>query len=148
MDNPGAVSLTTWLYLGTALAIAFLAALWLSLVIWTIRDMRLRSQDRLARVLAVVVVALLGLPGLVIYLLLRPSQTVEEAYQATLEEEALLEGIANRVKCPGCSRQVEADWQVCPSCTTRLRKPCPSCGRLLELSWKICPFCTASQTGV
>ena len=36
---------------------AFLAALWLSLVIWTFRDMRARSRDLLAQVMAALVVA-------------------------------------------------------------------------------------------
>ena len=42
---------------------AFLAALWLSLVIWTFRDMRARSRDMLAQILMAVVVALLTIPG-------------------------------------------------------------------------------------
>ena len=42
---------------------AFIAALWLSLVIWTYRDIRRRARDPLARILAVLVVAVLFLPG-------------------------------------------------------------------------------------
>ena len=56
----------------TAWGGAFLAALWLSLVIWTYRDIRNRARDILARILAVLVVAVLFLPGIVIYLILRP----------------------------------------------------------------------------
>ena len=41
---------------------AFVAALWLSLVIWTYRDIRRRARDPLARILAVLVVAVLFLP--------------------------------------------------------------------------------------
>jgi RNA polymerase subunit RPABC4/transcription elongation factor Spt4 len=37
------------------------------------------------------------------------------------------------------------EWQVCPSCHTRLKKGCMNCGRLLDLSWGICPYCSASQ---
>ena len=73
----------------TAWGGAFIAALWLSLVIWTYRDIRRRARDPLARILAVIVVAVLFLPGIVIYLILRPSRTLEEEYQHTLEEEAL-----------------------------------------------------------
>ena len=54
---------------------AFVAALWLSLIIWTYRDIRSRAKDPLARILAVLVVGVLFLPGIVIYLILRPSQT-------------------------------------------------------------------------
>ena len=78
---------------GIAFGAAFIAALWLSLVIWTYRDIRSRARDPLARVLAVLVVAVLFLPGLLVYAILRPARTLEEEYQRTLEEEALLQTI-------------------------------------------------------
>src|SRR4030067_106737 len=65
-------SLTIILLILTAWGAAFLAALWLSLVIWTFRDIRSRARDSLARILAVLVVAVLFLPGILIYLILCP----------------------------------------------------------------------------
>ncbi len=59
-------------------------------MLWTYRDIRSRLRDPLIRVLAVLIVALLFLPGIVVYLILRPQRTLEEEYQHTLEEEALL----------------------------------------------------------
>jgi RNA polymerase subunit RPABC4/transcription elongation factor Spt4 len=123
---------------------AFLSALWLSLVIWTFRDMRARSRDIFAATLAALVVAVLLLPGLLIYLILRPRETLAEAYQRALEEEALLQQIENRPVCPGCQRNIEPDWMVCPSCHTHLRKVCINCGRLNELNWDMCPYCGTS----
>jgi RNA polymerase subunit RPABC4/transcription elongation factor Spt4 len=120
---------------------AFLSALRLSLVIWTFRDMRARSRDIFAAILAALVVAVLLLPGLVVYLILRPRETLAEAYQRALEEEALLQQIENRPVCPGCQRNIEADWMICPSCHTHLRKTCMNCGRLNELNWDVCPYC-------
>lgn len=148
---PPAVQLSelgnVFLYL-TAFLGAFIAALWLSLIFWAYRDARQRTEDRLAHILAAVVVALLGPPGLVIYLILRPRQTLDEAYQHALEEEALLTEIEDRSLCPGCGARVHADWQICPSCQTRLRKPCANCGALMELSWQICPHCASpTSTG-
>lgn len=128
------------LYL-TAFLGAFLAALWLSLVFWAARDMRARSQDRLARLLAPIVVALLGPAGLVVYLILRPPRTLDETYQHTLEEEALLSEVEERPACPACGGRTQPEWQVCAHCHTRLRKPCSHCGRLLELPWQLCPYC-------
>ena len=130
-----------------ALAGAVLAALWLSLIVWTAKDIRARSEERLAHILAVTSVALLTLPGLILYLLLRPAQTMEEAYQSSLEEEALLAALAVRPACPGCSRAVEPDWRICPTCSTLLRKPCEDCGRMLELSWNLCPYCGKAAAG-
>ena len=91
--------------------------------------------------MAVATTALLTVPGLILYLLLRPRRTLEEEYLASLEEEALLASIAGRLTCPGCGRSVDADWRICPSCTTLLRKACTDCGRILELAWNVCPFC-------
>jgi RNA polymerase subunit RPABC4/transcription elongation factor Spt4 len=126
---------------------AFLAALWLSLVYWTFRDIRSRSRDRVLRILAVLLVALLTLPGLLLYLILRPRDTLDDAYQKTLEEEALLSEIASRKVCPGCGSAVRGDWQVCPQCHTRIHKVCAQCGKLLELPWQICPFCATPTPG-
>ncbi|MGA9532532.1 MAG: zinc ribbon domain-containing protein [Anaerolineales bacterium] len=131
-----------FLYL-TAFLGAFVAALWLSLIFWSYRDARQRTDDRLAHVLAAVVVALLGPPGLVIYLILRPPHTLEDVYQRAIEEEALLGEIAHREQCPGCGADVDVSWQVCPRCHTRLRKPCRQCGQLMDLGWQVCPHCAA-----
>lgn len=127
---------------------AFLAALWLSLIFWTHRDIRKRSRDRTMRILAVVVVALLFLPGFLVYLILRPSKTLEEEYQHSLEEEALLQTIEGSALCPGCERHVQPDWTVCPSCQTVLKKTCEHCGKLIELPWNICPYCATPVSGM
>lgn len=126
---------------------AFVAALWLALVIWAFRDMRARSRDIFAQILAALVVAVLNLPGLVIYLMLRPKETLAEAYERSLEEEALLQGIEEIERCPGCGSRVRADYLVCPSCNTRLKRACRSCGRALNLRWNVCPYCGTPQIG-
>lgn len=127
---------------------AFLAALWLSLVIWTYRDIRNRARDPLVRILAVLVVTLLFLPGVVIYLILRPSRTLDEEYQRALEEEALLRSIEETPMCPGCGRKVKDSWMVCPNCHTKLRKSCHKCGKLMELPWNLCPYCGTPEPGM
>lgn len=132
----------------TGLAGAFLVALWVALVVWTYRDMRARHRDRLVHILAALMVALLNLPGVLVYLILRPARTLEEEYQQTLEEEALLQSIEDQSVCPGCERHVREDWVVCPTCQTKLRKPCHSCGRLMELPWNICPYCGTPAPGM
>jgi RNA polymerase subunit RPABC4/transcription elongation factor Spt4 len=132
----------------TAFGGAFLAALWLALVIWAWRDIRTRARDPLAQTLAVLVVAALNLPGVLVYLILRPARTLEEEYQRALEEEALLASIEDQALCPGCERRVKEDWQACPNCHTRLKKACPHCGKLMELPWNLCPYCATPTPGV
>ena len=132
----------------TAWGGAFLAALWLSLIFWTYRDIRNRARDPLARILAVLVVAVLFLPGIVIYLILRPGRTLEDDYQHTLEEEALLQAIEDSSLCPGCGRRVKENWVVCPNCHTKLKKTCHQCNKLMELPWNLCPYCGTPAPGM
>ena len=130
-----------------AIAAAFLAALWLSLIIWTARDIRRRSSDGFTRVLAVLVVTILFIPGWFLYLILRPATTLEDEYQRTLEEEALLQNIEDIARCPGCNRRVQPDWMVCPNCHTMLKKSCHQCWKLIELPWNVCPYCGTPVPG-
>jgi RNA polymerase subunit RPABC4/transcription elongation factor Spt4 len=132
----------------TGFAGAFLAAMWVALVVWTYRDIRARARDRLVHILAVALVAILNLPGVLVYLVLRPPRTLEEEYQQTLEEEALLQTIEDQTICPGCERHVKEGWMVCPTCQTKLLKPCHQCEKLMELSWNICPFCGTPVLGM
>jgi RNA polymerase subunit RPABC4/transcription elongation factor Spt4 len=135
-----------------ALLAAFMTAMWISIVIWTFRDIRSRSRDIFAQILATLMVLiffpLFPLPGLALYMLLRPRETLAEVYERSLEEEALLQGIEERLACPGCNRRIEEEFLICPTCHTRLKKACPACGRLLHLRWNLCPYCGAVQTAV
>lgn len=140
-------SLNNFLLIIAAWGGAFLAALWLSLLVWTYRDIRSRAKDLLVRILAVLVVAVLFLPGLVVYLILRPPQTMEEEYQHMLEEEALLQAIEERSACPGCGRHTAEDWIVCPNCHTKLMKNCHACDRPMKLPWSLCPYCGTPEPG-
>src|SRR5512143_2156212 len=132
----------------TAFGGAFLAALWISLIIWTYRDIRARARDPLVQILSTLLVAVLNLPGVLVYLILRPARTLEEEYQHTLEEESLLQALEELPLCPGCERRVKDDWQVCPNCHTKLKKACHHCGKLMELPWNICPYCATPVPGM
>ena len=140
--------LRNFFLIATAFGAAFIAALWLGLVIWTYRDIRARARDPLARILASLMVAVLFLPGIVIYLILRPSRTLEDEYLHSLEEEALLQSIEDSALCPGCSRRVKDNWIVCPQCHTKLKKNCSQCGKMMDLPWNICPYCGTAAPGM
>jgi RNA polymerase subunit RPABC4/transcription elongation factor Spt4 len=140
--------LSGYLLILTAWGGAFIVALWVSIIFWTYRDIRARGKDPLMRFLAILVVAVLFLPGLVIYLILRPSRTLEDEYQQTLEEEALLTAIEENPQCPGCNLRIKENWVVCPNCHTRLKKTCNQCGKLMELPWNLCPFCGTPAPGM
>jgi RNA polymerase subunit RPABC4/transcription elongation factor Spt4/cbb3-type cytochrome oxidase subunit 3 len=141
-------TLSSALLIATAWGGAFLAALWLALIFWVYRDMEARGKEPTMRVLAALLVAVLFLPGAVVYLILRPQRTLEEEYQQTLEEEALLHAIEEVHHCPGCGIKTKESWLVCPNCHTKLRKTCHHCGKLMELSWNLCPHCGTPAPGM
>ena len=128
-------------------AVTFFVFFWLSLVYWTFRDIRSRTQDFLAQILATVLVALFPIGGVLVYMILRPRQTLAEVYERQLEEESLLAEMTDRQTCTNCHARIEGDFQVCPSCGQKLKRPCPKCERLLELRWTFCPYCATNLTG-
>jgi RNA polymerase subunit RPABC4/transcription elongation factor Spt4 len=129
--------------IGAALGI-FLLLLWISSVIWTVRDIRARTQDIVLQVAAGILVIVLPFCGLIIYRILRPRLTLAEVYERQLEEESLLAEMTDRLTCPACHHRIENDFQVCPLCGTRLKRPCPRCERLLDMKWNLCPYCAYS----
>ncbi len=120
---------------------AYIMALYVGMIVWTFRDIRARSRDVLAYILAPLLVALFTLPGLLIYMLLRPHDELAEQYERSLTEEAILQSLEERRVCPGCQRRVQADFVVCPYCHQQLHLRCVGCGRLLDPNWDVCPYC-------
>jgi len=128
-----------------AMLITYLIVLWISSVIWTFRDIHERTRDPFFQAIAVFVVLIFTLPGLWLYLILRPDLTLAEAYARSLEEEALLQELEDQKACPNCRRRVADDFIVCPACQTQLKEACVSCSRPLSYSWHICPYCATPK---
>jgi len=132
----------TSLLVGAASVIgALLAALLGGLTIWAFRDIRSRTRDPFVQILATITVGVIPVVGILVYLMLRPRETLAEAYVRALEEESLLSSIENQEFCPTCGRRVDADMQWCPKCHGKLRNACDNCGRAVHLSWDLCPYC-------
>lgn len=130
-------------YVSAALFVlgAYVFALYLGLIVWAFRDIRSRSRDVLAQIMVTLLVAALNVPGLLVYLLLRPHSTLAEEYERSLAEEAILQDLEERRVCPGCRRGVEPDFVICPHCRYQLHLRCVGCGRLLNPRWDVCPYC-------
>jgi len=119
-------------------------ALVVGMAIWAFRDIRSRSRDILAQLLATLLVLVLPGIGLIVYLMLRPQETLAEAYERSLEQEALLQAIEEPEVCPGCGQRSRGEYIYCPACHTQLKRACPNCGKPLHLRWSICPYCGTS----
>jgi Double zinc ribbon len=121
----------------------FLAVVfWLGLAYWVHRDARRRIGDPILVFFA----TLLGLAppyvGPVVYLLFRPSETLDDVRSRRFEMQALEQQLARtRPACPVCSSKVEPEYIACPVCATMLREPCAKCHAPLEPLWQLCPYC-------
>jgi RNA polymerase subunit RPABC4/transcription elongation factor Spt4 len=121
----------------------YILLLWLSTVVWTYRDARRRGAMALSWAALALAFPFLGV---IIYLLMRPAEYEDEAELRELEmafKEMLLK--KELQVCPACHKPVEEDYQVCPYCLKKLKKPCRNCGKLLKLDWAVCPYCKAEQ---
>ncbi len=127
-------------------AIAVYAVLlWAATAYWAYRDLQTRTTNPVAPYMAAALIILFTpvffIFGVVVYRILRPSETVAEANERALAEEAMLTDIEAQPHCANCGRQVDEDWIICPTCRNRLRRVCPNCSRLVELDWSLCAWC-------
>jgi RNA polymerase subunit RPABC4/transcription elongation factor Spt4 len=130
---------TVWL--GVALLVAYGVVLWLSAIVWVYRDIKSRTNDLVSQLVPVFLALIFNLPGLLLYLILRPQETLSEAYERALEAEAMLQELERLETCPSCRRRIEDSYLLCPYCRTRLRQACTQCGRALSFGWVACPYC-------
>ncbi len=128
-----------------ALSGAYLVALWFVLIVWTYRDIESRSRNVVTQVLSTTLSVLFFVPGVLLYMILRPKDTLDQTFQRSLEEEYLLQDLEELPLCPSCHHAVEDDYRLCPHCHARLREPCLACHRLVDMRWRICPYCAAPQ---
>ncbi|HEX9610219.1 MAG TPA: zinc ribbon domain-containing protein [Candidatus Limnocylindria bacterium] len=131
--------------LATQLIVIYVVLLWLGTAYWAFRDMQARTENPIlpyfAAALIIFFTPLLFLFAVVLYLIVRPRETLAEVYERSLAEESLIAEVERNELCPVCRDRVDADWLVCPNCRTRLHRVCPSCNRLAEPTWPLCAFC-------
>lgn len=124
------------------ITVFFAIVFWLGLAYWVHRDARRRIGDPFLVFLA----SLLGLAppyiGPVVYLLFRPSETLDDVHSRRVELQALEEQLARgQPACPVCRSAIEPDYIACPVCMTMLREQCTRCNAPLEQLWQMCPYC-------
>ncbi len=127
------------------LLVIYIVLLWLGTAYWAFRDMQARTENPIlpyfAAALIIFFTPVLFVFAVVLYLIVRPRETLAEVYERSLAEESLLAEVERNELCPVCRDRVESDWLVCPNCRTRLHRVCPTCNRLAETTWSICAYC-------
>ena len=129
--------------LAATIVVGYLVLLWLASVLWAYRDIRSRTADPVSQAIGVALVTVFPFAGIGLYTLVRPAETLNEAYERQLEQEALRSELFASKMCPHCRRPAQEDFIVCAYCRSTLRDECTACGRLLQLEWAHCPYCAA-----
>jgi hypothetical protein len=115
---------------------------WLAVAYWVFKDSRRRVENPWLVGLATLLGLVPPFLGVLIYLLFRPPEYLEDVRERELEIKAMEESLAVREqRCPVCRANVDASFLVCPICTTRLKQACESCKAPLEPLWQVCPYC-------
>ncbi|HEU5215642.1 MAG TPA: zinc ribbon domain-containing protein [Gaiellaceae bacterium] len=126
------------------LVIVLAVVFWLALAFWVYKDARRRIRDPFLVAMATLLGLMPPYIGPVVYLLFRPSETIEDVRSRRVEVQALEQQLMRaQPTCPVCSSAVEPDYLACPVCTTMLRHPCATCRAPLEPLWQMCPYCAS-----
>ena len=127
------------------LIVIYVVLLWLGTAYWAFRDMQARTENPIlpyfAAALIVFFTPLLFVFAVILYLIVRPRESLAEVYERSLAEETLLAEVEKNKLCPTCRQRVGPDWLVCPNRRTRLHRICPACTRLAEPDWALCAYC-------
>ncbi|HEX9043473.1 MAG TPA: zinc ribbon domain-containing protein [Candidatus Limnocylindrales bacterium] len=144
-DAIGGIVASPLVQLGMRAIAIYWVIFWLAASYWAFRDLQLRTDNAvlpyLAAAFIIVFTPILFPAAIVIYRIVRPHEKIDEVYERTLAQEAMLAEIEAVPTCPRCQRRVQEGWLACPICRTRLSRACPSCDRLVGLDWVLCAWC-------
>ena len=114
---------------------------WLVIVGWVWIDSSERTSKKGLRFVYMLIAIVLNIPGLIIYLIIRPSETIEEIYWADLERRYLKFETSELGDCPKCGHQLYPGYVFCTNCGFELKKRCPKCNVVINKDHKYCEFC-------
>ncbi len=114
---------------------------WIVVLDWVWMDSGERTTNKKARVIYVLLVLFLNIFGWIIYLIVRPSQTIEQIYWADLERRYLKYETAELGDCIKCGAQLYPGYTFCPKCGLEIKNKCRACGMYIEKDSEYCAFC-------
>lgn len=79
-------NIESYLFMGV---VAYFTLLWVALIFWVSRDSNKRSKSWLFKLFSFALVTVFNIFGLIIYVILRPSQTLEERKIESMELQIL-----------------------------------------------------------
>lgn len=137
---------TTVAQISGVATLTFIGALWIGGIVWVSNDIRRRTTDPTLRWLSVAAAAVLFVPGIILYLAMRPAETLADAAERRWDMEVLTRQVSDSPRCPACDRRLRDDFVRCPYCAAQLGANCSSCSRFNAATWVVCPYCGVSHT--
>lgn len=117
--------------------VALVALSWIGVVIFVSKDSERRYKNERLRVFATILAIALYIPGLIIYLVIRPAKTLHEELSTKLLEDA----VHDAGQCTVCKTSNSDKHRFCTRCGQALLKACPECGEGVRHHWAHCPHC-------
>lgn len=114
---------------------------WIAVVWWVWFDASARTTKIWAKIASVVLVLIFNVFGLIIYLIIRPDQTIEGTYWEDLERRYMKYETAELGDCPQCGAQLYPGFVFCQRCGYELKVQCSKCEVFVDKNYKYCPFC-------
>ncbi len=125
---------------GTLFVVA-LVVFWLVIIGWVWVDSSERTSKKGLKIGYILLVIFFNIFGLIIYLIIRPSETIEEIYWEDLERRYLKYETSELGDCPRCGSQLYPGYVFCTNCGYRLKVKCPQCGVLIDKDHVFCEYC-------
>ena len=136
-----AETFTTLAQAAGLIAVAYLAVLWLAGVAWVAGDVGRRTHDPGMRWFGIAMAALFFLPGILVYVAVRPAETMAERADRQLEAQMFARQSDSIPACGNCHRRLRDEFVRCPYCAWMLGKHCEACQRVNAAEWVVCPYC-------
>jgi hypothetical protein len=125
--------------LGTLLALIAII-FWLVVISWIWVDAGERTTSKSMRIFYSLI-GIIPIFGWIIYLIIRPSETIDEIYWGDLERRYLKYETAELGDCPKCGAQLFPGYIYCPNCKQELKIKCTQCGVYVDVDHKFCTHC-------
>lgn len=127
-------------YTGRSLLL-MIVVLWIFVTLWVWTDSGERTQNKFFRIIVTLFVVPFNIPGLLIYMMIRPPLTIDEMYWAELERRYLMYQTIDLDDCPKCGEGLMPGFNNCPACGLEIKTECSGCGVSVHKDYKFCPFC-------
>lgn len=132
------------------LIVAYFFIIWVSVIVWVLKDITNRTNSLLLQLLSLFIVVFLTPLWVFLYLLIRPGKTnLEKMYREIDDNLDLLSSImkdkywaCDITVCPKCNYKLSSDFKYCPECSTKVKTTCKWCRKEISISWKTCPYCS------